>query len=550
MKVDPLRARFRPLGWLVPVLLLACSTRSGPAADSQAETPDSTSWITVFNPAETWGGYTLAFYAHRIPILLDMNGHIVHRWPEARVKSRLRLNEDGSLLGIALGRGIVEYDWGGDKVWEFESALGFAHHDVIRLANGNTVTLIRPDEGQFDIVLEVNRTGAVVWQWDSATGLEAFVPPENWSKVDVTHFNSIQALPSNHWFDEGDTRFRPGNYLISAREMNLVFIVDKPTQEVVWAFETGLDKQHEPLMIGPGSPQAGNILLFNNRYRSFYEDRQSSIMEVNPVSSQIVWQYRDASFYSPTSGVQQPLPNGNVLITSSRGGRTFEITRGGHLVWEWAPPFDTTRSQRYGYTHSPQLAALGEPIEAPVASADHRRHIDTDVYRFARRGLRRDVLLNGKKTSVLKYNNDCRTMVVPAGAHLEVSYGLNRQQLAKRGRSDYSARFSLGVRPADSAELIELFEDTLNLAGEVWRKRALDLGPFALRRVALCLATEEVGAAEGTATEETAHWEQPIIQAARPDGLSLSDDELQLDALTAEELDARKKHLEALGYIN
>lgn len=122
-------------------------------------------WITVYDPQRAWNGYTLAFHSQRTPVLLDMNGRVVHRWPEARIKSRARLLEDGSLLGIALGRGVVEYDWNGNEVWRYTADNGFAHHDVIRLANGNTVTLIRPDDDPFDEVLEVDRDGDVVWRW-------------------------------------------------------------------------------------------------------------------------------------------------------------------------------------------------------------------------------------------------------------------------------------------------------------------------------------------------------------------------------------------------
>ncbi len=36
--------------------------------------------------------------------------------------------------------------------------------------------------------------------------------------------------------------------------------------------------------------------------------------------------------------VQQRLPNGNTLITGSSGGRIFEVTRDGEIVWEFFNP--------------------------------------------------------------------------------------------------------------------------------------------------------------------------------------------------------------------
>ena len=94
------------LGILWVALTAGCSPPD-PVPVTEPEASQTESWVTVFDPDRAWNGYTLGFYAHRIPILLDMNGRIVHEWPEARVKSRLRLLDDGSLLAIALGRGVV-----------------------------------------------------------------------------------------------------------------------------------------------------------------------------------------------------------------------------------------------------------------------------------------------------------------------------------------------------------------------------------------------------------------------------------------------------------
>ena len=136
----------------------------------------------------------------------------------------------------------------------------------------------------------------------------------------------------------------------------------------------------------------------------------------------------------------------------------------------------------------------GPPVEVQVPSDPVYRHIDTDVYRFARRGLRRDIRLAGQKTSVLKHNNDCRNMVLPAGAQVGIgSYGLNSKELVDQGRNDYAARFRLGVRRMGTEEMTEVFEDVVDTSAETWRTQTLNLRKFALQRVALCIATEEVG---------------------------------------------------------
>jgi len=532
---------------LVASLVVACSPAPrAPTADPAEPHP----WVTVYQPHAAWNGYTLAFLAHRVPILLDMNGRIIHRWPEARVKSRIRLLPDGSLLGIALGRGVVEYDWDGNTTWEWASDKGFAHHDVIRLGNGSTVTLIRPDEDRFDDIVEVDRSGSVVWEWRSGDHLEPYVPAKGWRKVDVTHLNSIQELPDNSWFEQGDNRFRPGNLLVSSRELDMVFLIDRQTDEIVWTFNTDLDKQHEPLMIGPESAHAGGILIFNNRYRSFYGDRQSAVLEVEPTTGNITWQYRSVGFFSPTSGVEQPLPNGNVLITSSRGGRIFEIDRAGNVVWAWVPTFDTTRSHRYPYDYCPQLAALDQPVETPIEPADDFRHVDTDAFRFARRGLRQTVNIDGQKREVLKYSNDCRQMILPAVATAELGFGIDRQRLREIGETNYRATFALRVRRLVAEDAETVFEDAIDLEGPPWREVSANLQPYALQRVELCIVTEESGIGDHDPEASFAYWQQPRIQGRPAGGALATEEDLALDELTAEELETRKKHLEALGYIN
>src|SRR6187549_3699373 len=132
--------------------------------------PISASWVTAHDPARAAPGYTLTLHDLRIPVLLDMNGRVVHAWPEAPLKSRVRLLPDGGILGLGLGRSVVEYDWTGKKTWEFRTDGAFPHHDVIRLANGNTLVLVfrtgkkRGEAG--DTLLEVDRAGAVVWSWN------------------------------------------------------------------------------------------------------------------------------------------------------------------------------------------------------------------------------------------------------------------------------------------------------------------------------------------------------------------------------------------------
>jgi len=89
----------------------------------------------------------------------------------------------------------------------------------------------------------------------------------------------------------------------------------------------------------------GNLLVFDNRSqrRAADGDGWSRVLEVDPVSREIVWEYRadpPESFYSHSRGTVQRLANGNTLIGSSNQARAFEIDPAGSVVWEFRPPPD------------------------------------------------------------------------------------------------------------------------------------------------------------------------------------------------------------------
>ena len=68
----------------------------------------------------------------------------------------------------------------------------------------------------------------------------------------------------------------------------------------------------------------------------------SRVIEVDPRTSAIVWEYIDQSlfeFFSPYISGAQRLANGNTLICEGCHGRFFEVTTGGEVVWEYVNPF-------------------------------------------------------------------------------------------------------------------------------------------------------------------------------------------------------------------
>jgi hypothetical protein len=143
------------------------------------------------------------------------------------------------------------------------------------------------------------------------------------SPSDVLHANAVRAL------DRAVPGLgRAGDLLVSVRELDLVAIVDPVRRRLRWSWGPGvLEAQHDPSVTA-----GGDLLIFDNR-----PDRGASrVVQVAPPSGRIVWAHE--GFFSRTRGGVQALPNGNVLIVESEGGRAFEVTRAGDVVWEYHDP--------------------------------------------------------------------------------------------------------------------------------------------------------------------------------------------------------------------
>ena len=84
----------------------------------------------------------------------------------------------------------------------------------------------------------------------------------------------------------------------------------------------------------------GNLSIFNNGTHRPSANR-STVMEINPATNQVVWQYQTKdhnSFYSDFQSSAQKLPNGNWLVTSTNNGHLFEVTPDKQIVWEYVNP--------------------------------------------------------------------------------------------------------------------------------------------------------------------------------------------------------------------
>jgi len=502
---------------------------------------DPTSWVRQYRPEASAGGYNLILYKRRVPMIINMNSRIVHMWPSVRANQRIRLNRDGTLVVIGTDNLIKEYDWEGKLRWFYRLPIedDFPHHDVIRLGNGNYLVLARHQETRTDFLQEVNRKGRVVWEWRSIDHVDDF-PTWDREARHPTHLNSIHELPANRWFDGGDERFRPGNILVSARNLNTIFIIDKRSTEVVWQYSRGLDYQHEATMMEKGEPGAGRILLFNNGRHDLYDYRRTLVQEIDPISGEVEWEYGSRFFFSSIVGTVQKLPGANFLIASSRGGRVFEITPVGEIVWEWVPPYFPMRPERVPYDHCPQLAALPWPADTKVPEQENRRpFVDVGLYRFS---LTKDFVIQtvaGRSRRLVRTDNECRELLIPPGAAMQVEFGIDEERLDGRW---VEARFRLTVDDGSGPPEALIDRSLTAESKSLWWKSNLRLGQFAYKRVTMCISTEAQGGMEDPL--EVVAWEIPLItsRVQRPF-------QGKLEILTEQERRLREQQLKALGYV-
>jgi hypothetical protein len=270
-----------------------------------------------------------------------------------------------------------------------------------------------------DRLIELSWNGDIVWEWVASAHVDELGFSEDARNVikaargfnkgrgsfDWLHINSATYVGPNRWFDEGDKRFAPNNVIISSREASLLAVIGRDGS-IVWRLGPDFSAsrelraigqiigQHHAHFIPKGLPGAGNVLVFDNGGSSgygftnpiapngtgAYARATSRVLEINPMTLELVWSYAGARFFSTNISSAQRLPNGNTLITAGAGGRLFEVTRDGAIVWEYLyPQFSGAgssnsvyRAYRLPYEWLPQLQRPAERAVTPPPLSDFR----------------------------------------------------------------------------------------------------------------------------------------------------------------------------------
>jgi len=370
--------------------------------------------LIYYAPQSCYRGYTLYsnLWGHDAN-LIDMEGRICHRWHLDQGIQYGYLLPNGNLLMLTgwqrppevgeieagqtegaqipvgpVGLGgsagsLVELDWESNVVWEYRNS--FLHHDFQRLPNGNTLALLwealpaevaaqvqggyyndgEPEQMFGDVVQEITPQGVVLDQWRSFEHLDfeedVICPLEN--RREWTHGNTLNVTAE-------------GDLLVSYRSTSTIGIVDRSTGAFRWKWGPGaISHQHQPTYL-----ENGRILLFDNgSHRLYPSTNYSRVIEVDPASNEVVWDYRGdppISFYSYQISGAQRLPNGNTLICEGAPGRFFEVTPKGQIVWEFINPLMAASGQVAGGTVSGQANSV---FRAHRYGPDHPALVGKDL---------------------------------------------------------------------------------------------------------------------------------------------------------------------------
>ena len=341
--------------------------------DSQTRRRMARTGLTACDPAQACPGYTL--YA---PLsgdgevyLLDSNGAVAHQWqmpyppglygyllPNGNLFYGGKVRDDGGwdifeAMKRFKGGIMLEADWDGNILWEHRDP--YHHHDARRTESGGCLymTVERMDDAQAakirggqpgtdaggmyaDVLVEVDADGNRIWEWHAAEHLDPdrHVITFNDLRDEWSHGNTIVPLPNDR-------------VMFSFRNISTVGIIDKTSGNIEWQIgDDVLAQQHDPSLL-----DNGNVLIYDNGSHSRHNPLPASrVIEVNPATNEIVWEYRDNppfNFFSAYISGARRLPNGNTLITEGQPGRIFQVTPAGEVVWEYINPHFAPNEQGY-----------------------------------------------------------------------------------------------------------------------------------------------------------------------------------------------------------
>jgi hypothetical protein len=279
---------------------------------------------------------------------------------------------NGDLLAVlhgvqknVVGYGLVKLNKDSNVIWTYPASI---HHSVDVAPDGTIYTLQHqtvnsmpiglqyiPTPCVVDSLIALNPDGTLKGQPLSvleafrnsryATLLQSLEPYKNkdsgpapmtihrfdeeMRNQDAVHTNTIQVLtPATA---AKFPQWKPGQLLITMRNLDAIAVVDPEERKVVWAARGPWVALHDAQFL-----DNGNLLLLDNLGWA----KGSRILEYDPRTQAFPWSYTGENwggFFTDQRGMCQRLPNGNTLAVNSKGGEILEVTQNKEVVWSFSP---------------------------------------------------------------------------------------------------------------------------------------------------------------------------------------------------------------------
>ncbi|WP_347310141.1 arylsulfotransferase family protein [Defluviimonas sp. SAOS-178_SWC] len=288
--------------------------------------------------------------------LLDERGEVIGSWPSdysnvvengkpgGTLQATYPLPDGSLLLAYDQGTALVRVDICGKILWSRtdqtyhhairpdEDAGGFWVWQAGMWYGGDDQRLVRFDEETGEILESIDLIDDIILR--SPASKVAFGFPDGFNfyrdlpeeaSSDVFHPNDIKPLPAR--LARAFPQFKPGDLLISLRNINLLAVVDRTTKQLLWSRHGPWQEQHDPDWQADGT-----ITVYSNNQRRGV----TTILKIDPKTDLAEDLFADASlrFFSRVMGQHQLLPNGNWLIVSPLEGAAIEVSPAGEILRE------------------------------------------------------------------------------------------------------------------------------------------------------------------------------------------------------------------------
>jgi hypothetical protein len=389
------------LGWQKPAYIMpvwnaekAKAALSNPVVTTS---PDAYPGVNIISGVDMSGvDDTSAIFVR----LVDMGGKVLHEWkvsydkiwpdpshvaeadrPKRQVGTHIHgviLLESGDVVFNFDGLGLVRLDPCGKVVWRLAQ---LTHHSVHLDEDGTLWVPSKRNHRAYDsrfanhappfiesTLLQTSQDGEILREvsvlellvrngYAGLLYLSAIHKRHTVVSGDTMHLNDIELFPQSI----APGFFQPGDVMISLRNINTVLVFSLDNLQIKFIRIGEFIRQHDPDFL-----DGNTISLIDNRniardsdWQRNHEIARSRIVIVPAATDQPPVYLEFEDFYTSIGGKHQWLPNGNLLITSPRQGRAFEVNSQGSMVWEYINIVD---AKHVGF--------MEEVRRYPVAMAD------------------------------------------------------------------------------------------------------------------------------------------------------------------------------------